>query len=490
MASQIEDRPTAASLDRTADGNPLEIYCSTSFVGDLSYQAPASQIAGMAHTLVTGRKTWKTSKGKNEAVWPAHIEAALFDGKIDLHLHMLSSTADPNVPTALEKYRPASSGDPKLLRRFPKRNRFISDHIKKVTGKERTPKQVGSRLQQLRDTCQEEKVLKLLSRREFPADPIKSTPTPDRSRSPSSAPGLSPSSSSSSTSPVSSPYVPEFGDVYHRGMGLGLSSQYPSRPTHDTNPPIIVVDFVSRPRKSPHPILPPHRPEPVYLLEFDLPVSGPYPFIRPDHRNIRLTHSGSLSSLAPAVKINCQNPLPAGARSLFCVFIDDTLHYNEAAELEALPGFGPSGTAQYGARLIPQYWTTLCQQPDLSRYTITQDVMLTSIGAGQTMQEAVLCTVSYKLRPSAIKPEYPTHFNMPNTQQLAGPIFAPRPLLDAGNTLLSAPNVQSEQQIWYDNCGMVVPQVQQATSYDFLGVSEGETLKYLDDVSYIGHNWW
>ncbi|KAG6902024.1 hypothetical protein C0995_005357 [Termitomyces sp. Mi166 len=470
MASQVEDRPTTASTERAADGNPLEIYCSTSFVGDLSYQAPASQIAGMAHTLVTGRKTWKTSKGKNEAVWPAHIEAALFD--------------------ALEKYRPASSGDPKLLRRFPKRNRFISDHIKKVTGKERTPKQVGSRLQQLRDTCQEEKVLKLLSRREFPPDPIKTTPTPDRSRSPSSAPGLSPSTSSSSTSPVSSPYATEFGDVFHRGMGLGLSSHYPNRPVNDTNPPVIVVDFISRPRKT-HPILPPHRPEPVYLIEFDLPTSGSYPFIRPDHRNIRLTHTGSLSSLAPAVRINCPHPLPAGARSLFCVFVDDTLHYNEAAELEPLPGLGPNRTVQYGARLIPQYWATLCQQPDLSRYTITQDVMLTSIGAGQTMQEAVLCTVSYKLRPSAMKPEYTMPFNVQNTQHLGGPIFAPRPLLDTGNTLLNAPTVvQPEQQLWYDNCGMVIPQVQQAPSYDFLGVGEGEDVKPLDDMSYVGYSWW
>ncbi|KNZ72434.1 hypothetical protein J132_03400 [Termitomyces sp. J132] len=471
MASQVEDHSTSSSTERTVDDNPLEIYCSTSFVGDLSYQAPASQIAGMAHTLVTGRKTWKTSKGKNEAVWPAHIEAALFD--------------------ALEKYRPASSGDPKLLRRFPKRNRFISDHIKKVTGKERTPKQVGSRLQQLRDTCQEEKVLKLLSRREFPPESTKTSPTPDRSRSPSSAPGLSPSTSSTSTSPVSSPYAPEFSDVFHRGMGPGFSSQYPSRPVHDTNPPVIVVDFVSRPRKSPHPIFPPHRPEPVYLLEFDLPTNGSYPFIRPDHRNIRLTHSGSLSSLAPAVKINCRSSLPPGARSLFCVFIDDTLHYNEAAELEALPGLGPNGTVQYGARLVPQYWATLCQQPDLSRYTITQDVMLTSIGAGQTMQEAVLCTVSYKLRPLTMKPEYPMHSHAPNPQQLGGPIFAPRPLLDTANTLLNAPTVvQPEQQVWYDNCGMIVPQVQQASSYDFLSPYEGEVMKSLDEMSYIGYNWW
>ena len=34
------------------------------------------------------------------------------------------------------------------------RNKFISDYIYQVTGKHRTPKQVGSCLQQLRDTCE------------------------------------------------------------------------------------------------------------------------------------------------------------------------------------------------------------------------------------------------------------------------------------------------------------------------------------------------
>jgi len=33
------------------------------------------------------------------------------------------------------------------------RNRFISEYIQRTTGKHRTAKQVGSRLQQLRDTC-------------------------------------------------------------------------------------------------------------------------------------------------------------------------------------------------------------------------------------------------------------------------------------------------------------------------------------------------
>ncbi|KAG6811225.1 hypothetical protein H0H92_008442 [Tricholoma furcatifolium] len=477
MATRLHHPSTSSHMGhKLLDSNPLETYCSTSFVGDLSYQAPASQIAGMEHTLVTGRKTWKTSKGKNEAVWPAYIEAALFDGEPDL---------------ALEKYRPASSGDPKLLRRFPKRNRFISDHIRKVTGKERTPKQVGSRLQQLRDTCQEEKVLKLLSRREFPPD-IKTTFTPDRSRSPSSGPGLSPSSTSTSTSPTSSPFVTEFTDAYNRGLDLSSPiSHFADRQASDGNPPIVVVDFISRPRKVPHPVLPPHRPDPVYLLEFELPSNGPYPYIRPEHRSIRLTHSGCLSSLAPSVKVLSPTPLPAGARSLFCVFLDDTLQCNEAAELELLPGLSVNGSAQYCARLVPQYWATLCQQPDLSRYTITQDIMLASIDAGQTMQEAVLSTVSYKLRPSAVKLEYPMDYQVPNAQHV-GSLYAPRPLLlDTANTLLSTPAAaQQPDNVWYDHCGPTMHQPPpQAPSYDFLSVDEAEALKPLDDLSYLSYNW-
>lgn len=53
----------------------------------------------------------------------------------------------------LENYQPDDSRETLLLGRFPLRNRFISDYIFEKTGKVRTPKQVGSRLQQLRDTC-------------------------------------------------------------------------------------------------------------------------------------------------------------------------------------------------------------------------------------------------------------------------------------------------------------------------------------------------
>jgi len=53
----------------------------------------------------------------------------------------------------LETYQPDDSRETRLLGRFPMRNRFISDFIFSKTGKRRTAKQVGSRLQQLRDTC-------------------------------------------------------------------------------------------------------------------------------------------------------------------------------------------------------------------------------------------------------------------------------------------------------------------------------------------------
>lgn len=59
---------------------------------------------------------------------------------------------------ALEKYSPdtGNTKPDKTMGRFPMRNRFISDYIFETTGKRRTPKQVGSRLQQLRDTCKKE----------------------------------------------------------------------------------------------------------------------------------------------------------------------------------------------------------------------------------------------------------------------------------------------------------------------------------------------
>ena len=50
-------------------------------------------------------------------------------------------------------YKPHDPRYARALGRFPKRNRFISDYIYDLTGVRRSPKQVGSRLQQLKDVA-------------------------------------------------------------------------------------------------------------------------------------------------------------------------------------------------------------------------------------------------------------------------------------------------------------------------------------------------
>lgn len=124
-----------------------------STVDDLSYTPSAEELSrDAAQVAATGRRSWKTLKGRGEAVWPPQLEAALIEGRSFFKrlIHVLKAY-DP-VP-ALGKYEPENTKSSKTLGRFPMRNRFVSDYIYDKTGKRRTPKQVGSRLQQLRDTC-------------------------------------------------------------------------------------------------------------------------------------------------------------------------------------------------------------------------------------------------------------------------------------------------------------------------------------------------
>lgn len=57
-----------------------------------------------------------------------------------------------NAILGLEKYKPSESKSTRTLGRFPMRNKFVADYIFEKTQVKRTPKQVGSRIQQLRDT--------------------------------------------------------------------------------------------------------------------------------------------------------------------------------------------------------------------------------------------------------------------------------------------------------------------------------------------------
>ncbi|KAH6876779.1 hypothetical protein BKA70DRAFT_1207815 [Coprinopsis sp. MPI-PUGE-AT-0042] len=93
--------------------------------------------AAPAQVAATGSRSWKTLKGTSEAIWPLALDSALIE--------------------ALEEYRkmeapPTTSENGE---RHTTRDRYISDYILEKKGKTCTARQVGSRLQQLRDNCKD-----------------------------------------------------------------------------------------------------------------------------------------------------------------------------------------------------------------------------------------------------------------------------------------------------------------------------------------------
>ncbi|KAJ7438714.1 hypothetical protein B0H11DRAFT_576429 [Mycena galericulata] len=121
--------------------------------------------------IVETWKRWNTSRD-GEYVWPLTLEAALLDG--------------------LERYQPDGSRETRMLGRFRRRNQFISDYIFEKTGERRTAKQIGSRLQQLRESCGSEK--KLLSRVSSVVNPPPNEPEHGASsRDPVASPTRTPS---------------------------------------------------------------------------------------------------------------------------------------------------------------------------------------------------------------------------------------------------------------------------------------------------------
>jgi hypothetical protein len=86
-------------------------------------------------------------------------ETALLEGCRFSLLGLSDYIIHSALAIGLEKYQLETEGIRvnKPLNRFPFRNKFISNYVFAVTGTKRTPKQVGSRLQQLRDTCKDKK---------------------------------------------------------------------------------------------------------------------------------------------------------------------------------------------------------------------------------------------------------------------------------------------------------------------------------------------
>ncbi|KAJ7724575.1 hypothetical protein DFH07DRAFT_1067010 [Mycena maculata] len=241
------------------------------------------------------RKTWKTLRG-GETVWPLELEAALLEG--------------------LEKYQPDDSRETRMLGRFPRRNRFISDYVFHKTGKRRSAKQVGSRLQQLRESCGDDKLMHLLSPFRHPAYPD--------------------SGDSGPNSPVS-PLVEE-------GLFPTLSSRHT----------VMYID-----------IIPEGLPDQADSAKYYSPWSDNGEIIHASN------HPRHLRSINPTVSFTSGVSLVA--HSQFTVYSEDLILHAETVPLLLLKEKAPGGFL-YSTRLVPKYWKTILDSPDPTRFTIFHEV--------------------------------------------------------------------------------------------------------------------
>ncbi|EMD32904.1 hypothetical protein CERSUDRAFT_118346 [Gelatoporia subvermispora B] len=338
-------------------------HVRVSSTDDLSYSfAPKGEISDTIQTIVTGRKCWKTMKGKGEVVWPPYLEAALVEG--------------------LEKYQPVESRTSRAPGRFPMRNKFISDYIYNTTGKRRTPKQVGSRLQQLRDTTEGKRILQLLSNRHTAM--MSAPKSPSSSSPPSSCrPGPSPSSS-----PALAPAPP-------------------------AAPPVSYVTIE---------VLPPNSPADA-LAGLSLAALPPVP--APSTQAYRSPGPRALRAIDPTVTFLARAPVTAHAA--FRVLRAGQAVHEERAELrmcgtsctpQARPFAEMECTFLYKTRLVPAFWAVLCESRDPTQYTVVQDIVRTApsatlastsaAGAAGAQEETLLSVVYQFANPFATPPLSPT----------------------------------------------------------------------------------
>ncbi|KAF7310133.1 TEA domain-containing protein [Mycena indigotica] len=287
-----------------------------------------AETGDVLRSVLTVRRTWKTADG-GETVWPVELEAALLEG--------------------LERYVPEDTRETRLLGRFPRRNRFISQYILAKTGKHRTPKQVGSRLQQLRESRAGggEKLLHLLSPFKTAQDaPSSSTPSLSGSPTPSALSFFEPPSSS----------VP-----------------------HTT----IFIDVL---------------PAPHYDI---LSHSPSYALPEPTENSFQASlHPRPIASIDSLSAFTSAAPLSAHSR--FTVLSESAglaLHA-ETVPLELISDttsdvlFAP--VYRYGARIVPRYWNVIVQSPDPTRFTIFQEIVKDDSAA------SVLFTATYRFRYPAV----------------------------------------------------------------------------------------
>ncbi|TRM65444.1 hypothetical protein BD626DRAFT_546930 [Schizophyllum amplum] len=427
MPTSLARAPSSSELDVARPPSAAHVY-----------QPPPSTFVpsddmnkGTVHavnTLVGSRRSWKTMPEGKEPVWPPQLEAALIEG--------------------LEKYRPGSNTETRQLRRFPKRNRYISDYIHQITGKRRTPKQVGSRLQQLRDTCHDPRILDLVCRKEYPpandmqqmypplssmlppipalsiAFPRKNPlggrlgqaiSPPYRTNPEDSGPRHTWPQDSTTANQYNSPYLPLSPDEVVLSPNSGtprhtIDVDAPSRLEARNDSPEIAakqeeVDAAPpKIRRNTVVVNMAFRRQPILLTSPTYGVVGLQgtrasdtdllgaPLAGDSVHHVNVDAPEDLSARAPEVAFHSFVP-PHNWYCTFRVVVDGTEVHREEASVHTMS----NRPHTYFSHLIPTYWAILCHSYDLSRCVVLQDVVSRDTGS-------IVCSLRYLFRDNSALP--------------------------------------------------------------------------------------
>ncbi|KAG1866953.1 hypothetical protein C8R48DRAFT_772153 [Suillus tomentosus] len=335
-----------AHSDRSSSPSTGSTTSSSCASGSPRLMSPIQSTENIFRTILNVRKGWKTLKGNTEPVWPPYLEATMLEG--------------------LHQYKPVDSRETQILGRFPMRNRFISEYIYHKTGKYRSSKQIGSRLQQFRDTSEGRELIDSLTRsylstRSEVGSPRRFSPHNHVFEGESMPPldYISVDSSGSETSPASSSY--------------GSSAEY------------IDTAMPSSRRNN----LPDNR-TPVYIdilpeaSSFSSSSSSRSRVPSSSHRSFHGAAASQPSPNAPRCMrdidptVTFVSPSTVIGKSSYIVLLDGAPIHSEDTKLECVgPYFAGSsgdGPLLYSTALVPKYWDTLCKSPDPTVYTIIQDV--------------------------------------------------------------------------------------------------------------------
>ncbi|KAF7375334.1 TEA domain-containing protein [Mycena sanguinolenta] len=249
--------------------------------------------------VLAARKSWKISRG-GETVWPLDLEAALLEGHYFNFISEQAKTMSIQF-IGLERYQPEDCRETRMLGRHPRRNCFISDYIFDKTGKFRSPKQVGSRLQQLRESCG--------------GTPLKKLLCPTRTTA---------AHSSTSDSTDGRPSSPIFA--------------FTAASSHHI---VIYVDIL--PEESSHRM---HRGN----NSSSWPEDGGVLHISEHPRDLRFIN--------PTISFSAASPIVANSR--FTVYSGDLILHAETLPLQLVTG-GPHHRSVflYSVQLVPKYWKVI-----------------------------------------------------------------------------------------------------------------------------------